>query len=212
LKFLTLIFYFFRSVFLRGLLNTVSLIASEKKYEKLFGISTSTFKQSKSKEYFHYQAASYLVLFKIFKVLKELAPNYTFVDIGCGRGRVLFVAENEGYNELLGLDLDEELVYEAKKNSKTYKLKRKESSLRFLCVNAIEHKYEDRKTIYFMFNPFNESVLKKVLAGISAAGASESLIVYMNPLYKNAFSANRFQIVKKITTRLYTEAFIYRLV
>jgi len=209
-RLLTLIYYFFRSVFLRGLFNTIKIIAAEGKYERFFKISTAAFKHSYSKENFHYQGASYLVLFRIFKVLKEIAPHSAFVDIGCGKGRVIFVAEHQGYNTLIGIELDKDLVDVAQQNLIDYPFKRTESEIKFTNINALDFNYENKHTIYFLFNPFNETVLTKVLSRIIEKSHSETIIVYMNPIYQNAFKNESFQVLQKINTRFYTEAIIYR--
>ena len=73
MKLFQYIYYFFRSVFYRGLVNTIKLLTYEKKYEKLLKIDTLTIENLdhltlasvNSKENHHYQGASYFILFKI---------------------------------------------------------------------------------------------------------------------------------------------------
>jgi SAM-dependent methyltransferase len=211
LKIFIYVYYFFRSAFLRGFLNTIALLKAELNYEEKFGIRTSAIKKSDSKEFFHYQGAGYLVLIRLFNSLDEKIKGFEFVDIGCGKGRAIFVAEYCGFNNLIGIELDQELVEEAKTNLELYSLKRKESFIRFIHANALEYIFPDRPTIYFLFNPFNEAVLSKVLDRIYAATSAETWFIYMNPLYQMPFKEKKMEIMNEFKTGRYLEAVIYRM-
>ena len=203
--------YFLRSVFLRGFINTLRLISSEIKWEKKFNIHTNTIKKSSSKEFFHYQGASYLVLLNILKEVYEHTKGFTFVDIGSGKGRAVFIAEYIGYNDLTGVELDELLVNLSLENLKTYSFRREGSKIRFIHANALALNYENKPTVYFLFNPFNEEVLTKALDKIVCATKSETWLVYMNPLYPKPFQKSPFVLVKEYKTGRYLEALIFRM-
>lgn len=204
------IFYFFRSVFLRGFINTIKLIKAETINEKKYGITTSSIKKSNSTEFFHYQAAGYLVLFRIFKAIEAKTKNFAFVDIGCGKGRPVFVAESFGYDNLIGIDLDGELIGVANENLKTYLLKRETSNIKFIMENALEFTYLNQPTVYFLFNPFSESVLKKVISKIISSSNFETWFVYMNPMFKQCFVDDKIEVVCELRTKRYLEAIVYR--
>lgn len=205
------IFYFFRSVFLRGFINTIKLIKAETVNEKKYGITTSSIKKSDSTEFFHYQGAGYLVLFRIFKAIVPKTKNFAFVDIGCGKGRPVFVAENFGYENLTGIDLDRELISIANENLKSYLLKRTSSNIKFININALQYHYLNQPTVYFLFNPFNETILKKVLDNIISSTTSEIWFVYMNPLFLEPFKHEKIELVTELKTNNYLEAMIYRI-
>ena len=211
MKILIYIYYFFRSVFLRGPFNTLRLLMAEADYEKKFGIKTARIKTSDSKEFFHYQGASYLVLLKLFKEISKPTQGFNFVDIGCGKGRAIFVAEYCGYIELIGIEMDEELIAQANSNLNLYKFKRKESSIVFIHSNALTYMYQNKPTVYFLFNPFNEEVMGKVLDKIISSTECETWFVYMNPLYKEAFKERKIEQVNEFKTGIYKEAIAYRI-
>jgi SAM-dependent methyltransferase len=210
LKVFIYIFYFFRSVFLRGFINTIKLIKAETINEKKYSITTSSIKKSNSTEFFHYQGAGYLVLFRIFRAIEEKTKNFAFVDIGCGKGRPVFVAESFGYNNLTGIDLDGELIDIANENLKNYLLKRESSNIKFIKVNALDYAYLNQPTVYFLFNPFNEAVLDKTINKILSSTSSETWFVYMNPMFKNCFVHEKIEVVCELKTKRYLEAIIYR--
>lgn len=210
MKFLTLAWYALRSVLLRGPAAAIRLLASESAKEKQLNIETREFKSSKSAQYFHYQGAAYQVLEKIFGNLEKKYFAYRFMDIGCGKGRAVFMAERAGFNDLTGIELDQELVATAQDNLERYANKRQESRIKFINVNAVNFEYGNRPTVYFLFNPFNQLVLEKVIRRIQSTGSEESLFIYMNPKYRKPFERNGFKVVKRIKTGLYTEAIFYK--
>ncbi|MDX2172741.1 MAG: class I SAM-dependent methyltransferase [Bacteroidota bacterium] len=183
---------------------------AESRYERQFGINTAQIKQSNSPKFYHYQGASYLVLLKILPQIFKHTQAFTFFDIGCGKGRAAFVAESCGYKKLMGIDLDEELILNANENLKIYK-KREESKIDFYKSNALTFDYKNEPTVYFMFNPFNNDILKEVLDRILNATTSETYFIYMNPKHAGVFDDYHFELVNTIKTKRYTEAVIYKL-
>jgi SAM-dependent methyltransferase len=210
LKNLIFVYYFFRSLLLRGPFATLRLVLSEFNYEKKFGISTMALKRNDSKQFFHYQPASYQVLMKIFPELLGQTAGLDFIDIGCGKGRAVFVAEYCGYKQLKGIELDEDLVTDARENSRHYSFLKKGSEIQFVCANALEYDYQNKPSVYFFFNPFHEEIIRKVLERILAATTSETWFVYMNPMYPLPFSERNMRLVKKIKTNFYTEALVFK--
>lgn len=211
MKVFIVLYYFFRSLLLRGPLAHFKLIYSELLYEKRFNLKTAGFKKSNSNDYFHYQGAAYSVLFRVLKELRSLGKVFSFVDLGCGMGRVLFVAEYLGYNELKGVELDLELIKQAEANLKRYPFKRVESTFEFILNNALSYNYSNNPNIYFLFNPFNKHVLSEVLNNILSSTKEETYFIYMNPKFQEVFSDKAIPIFKVCKTFLYTEAIIYRL-
>lgn len=210
MNFLLYIVYFFRSAYLRGLLNTFRLLKAEISYERRFGIKTSMIKKSDSAEFFHYQGASYRVLMQLFKTQDARTKNFHFVDIGSGKGRAVFVAEYCGYNQLTGIELGPELIEDARQNTNRYLLKRKESSIEFILANTLDYNFADRPTVYFLFNPFNAEILMRVLEKIKASTTSETWFVYMNPLFRKVFDKQGVPLVQELKTKRYLEAVIYK--
>lgn len=210
MKFFLYIYYFFRSALLRGFANTIKLLRAEMTYEKKFNIKTSAIKKSDSSEFFHYQGASYLGLFRIFKNLDERLKQFQFVDIGSGKGRVVLVAEASGFTKLKGIELDKDLVNQARQNANRYVFKNPNSSLEFIPTNALEYQYLNEPCIYFLFNPFNAEVLRMVLSKIKADSVQETWFIYMNPLYRKVFDELGAELVTEVKTKRYLEAVIYK--
>ncbi len=181
LKYFILSYYFFRSLVLRGPFRHFQLLFGEWYYERKYGIRTSGFKTSASDRYYHYQAASYTVLNRILREITPLTKNFAFYDIGCGKGRVLFMAAEFGYKKVYGIELDEALLEEAKHN---HKLNRdKTLDIKFIQQNVLEYTFENQPAVYFLFNPFNAEVMNRFLERVLSSNKQTCYFVYMNPLF-----------------------------
>ncbi len=189
------------------------MLRYEGRYERLFGIKTMQIKKSDDEQNFHYQGASYLVLLDLFKKLPEYLKNKNFVDIGSGKGRALFCAEYSGFNSLIGVELDRELVDIANENIGKYLLKRKESHFKFVCENALHFVIPENTGVFYFFNPFSENIMKEVEKNISARqihNGSEIFIIYVNPQFKNVWENAGYETYYKEGNSRYTEALIFR--
>ncbi|MBP7808677.1 MAG: class I SAM-dependent methyltransferase [Bacteroidia bacterium] len=189
------------------------MLRYEGRYERLFGIKTMQIKKSDDTHNFHYQGASYLVLSELFKKLPEYLKNKNFIDIGSGKGRPLFCAEHAGFNNLIGVELDKELVDIANENVKLYLLKRKESNFKFVCENATTYSIPENSAVFFFFNPFSDKVMELVEKNITAYQAktnSEIFVIYVNPQFKNVWIKAGYDMYHTEGNRRYTEALIFR--
>jgi len=177
-------------------------------YEKKYKLKTAGFQNSESKLYHHYQAASYRVLFQIFNRLTHLQSEFSFYDIGCGKGRVLFVAGMRGFKHIYGIEMNPKLLELAKTNLETLNDDQK-IRIHFSQENALDFNYDNRKAIYFLFNPFNAEILEQVLDRILLQNKQACYFVYMNPIHKAVFYRKKITEKERIRNFLYTEAIIF---
>lgn len=210
LKILRICWYFLRSVVLRGLYNTVKMGILEMRYEKRYGINTLAPGQRREKENYEYQGAGYGIIIKLFRDLVKGREGFHFVDIGCGKGRAVIVAAEAGFRRVTGIELYEDLLKEAAENIKKSPVTTN-SAITLLHTNAILHDYTDEPAIYFLFNPFGETVLRSVVQKIIQNTRSETFFIYMNPRHASVFAELGIQKHRVYKTRFYTEAILYHL-
>ncbi len=210
MKFLTLLCYILRSVFLRGPFRSLRMAFSEASGDKHFNIKTRGLQLEKKAGHHNYQGASYLVLEQIFSVLAELQVPNRIVDVGSGLGRVLFFAERNGFEWLRGIEMNAALVEGAMENEKQFIYHNPSSNLLFCHVDALKFDYPEQETVYFFFNPFEANILSACLDRILSASNSSNWFVYMNPLFHSVFEEKGFKKVSEIKTHFYTEAIVYR--
>ena len=214
------IYYFFRSLYYRGFANTFKLLSYEGKYEKQLGINTHsivnlnklTLAGENSEQNHHYQGASYYILFSIFEKLPIETKNLPLIDYGCGKGRALFVAEQCGFTNLIGVDIAKELIDDANSNKAVYVRKNSQSKIDFLFEDATKYLIPDNAQVFYFFNPFGEEVLQKVIDNIKESVKQHPrklYCIYLNPKYKAVFEENGFKVFYIEKNKRYLEGIIY---
>ena len=135
-------------------------------------------------EHLYYFATSYRRIFRILDALR-LGPADTFIDLGCGKGRVACCASSYPVGEVIGIDDVPELCSAAENNLRDLRSRRARS--RILRCGAQEFDYSVGTVIY-MFHPFGARTLFAVLSRL-AAGLQSSprdlRIVYVNPVHES---------------------------
>lgn len=222
MKLIQYIYYFFRSIWFRGPINTVKLLTYEGKYEKLLGVNTHsivnldklTLAGVDSAENHHYQGASYYILFKVFNLLPTQLKSKPLIDYGCGKGRALFVAEQCGFKNLIGVDIAKELIENAKANQLIYSKKNNESTFSFLFEDATKYQIPNDAEVFYFFNPFGENILQLVINNIKESlkqNPRTIYCIYLNPKYKEVFEFNGFKVFTTLKSWRYVEGIIYKL-
>lgn len=92
--------------------------------------------------------------------------DFTFVDIGCGKGRALLIAAQFPFRHLLGVEIADELCDIARANVATSP----EWVARISVVNqdATNLTYPEGPLLLYLYYPFYPPVLRRVLANLGA--------------------------------------------
>ena len=114
-----------------------------------------------------YMAVRVLPLRRLFEKLK-LPVETVFVDIGSGKGRILLVASEFGFMEVRGIEFSSNLCAIAEQNIANYTQKIT-TTTNFTVINtdASIFKFSGDESVFFLYNPFNEFILRKVIENIS---------------------------------------------
>ena len=134
---------------------------------------------------------------ELWKALRPEAPveTYTFVDVGCGKGRAVLMASALHFREVVGVELNPELARVAEENVRVWKAAgRGVSPVRVVCADATEVDLPEGPCLLYLFNPFARPVMERFLERIAASfGDRAGLldIIYFNPESAEAFTAER---------------------
>jgi SAM-dependent methyltransferase len=137
---------------------------------------------------------------------------FPFIDYGCGKGRALFVAEQCGFTDLVGVDIAKELIDFANENKSRYKQKNINSRISFLFEDATKYQIPSSARVFYFFNPFGESILQQVLHNIKTSVQQyprQIYCIYLNPKYKSVFEQNGFKVYYIEKNNRYLEGIIY---
>jgi SAM-dependent methyltransferase len=96
-------------------------------------------------------------------------PEYDFVDIGCGKGRVLLVASSYPFRSIRGIELSRPAYIVAEHNLKIYRSVEQECfDIEIYNLDARNFEPNMTNTVYYFFEPFQFPTLVAVLARISS--------------------------------------------
>jgi SAM-dependent methyltransferase len=143
--------------------------------------------QSRNKEHANgYMGTRIVPLRRLLRRLAHVLPrNRVLLDLGCGKGRVLMVASEFGFRRAKGVDFANDLCRVARKNCATFK-RAAASATDFEIIEADAADYEIKpdENVFFLYNPFDEVVLKRVLSNIAKsveAAPRDVVLIYCNP-------------------------------
>jgi SAM-dependent methyltransferase len=111
--------------------------------------------------------------------------NYSFVDLGCGKGRAILMASEFGFREVVGVELHASLVTIAEANIRAWTAAgRAVCPVRIVCQEATEFVFSEGACLLYLFNPFAAPVMKRLIERIEFdfAGRRGMLdLIYFNP-------------------------------
>ncbi|MEJ7625383.1 MAG: class I SAM-dependent methyltransferase [Ferruginibacter sp.] len=159
-----------------------------------------------------YMPASYDMLENIFNQLDCESVKH-FIDIGCGKGRVLCVAAHFGMKKISGIDFSKEFCARAKLNIE--KVKTNLPHLQYKIHNNDAFYYDippDADCIFF-FNPFDKVIMSGVINNINTSLEEyprAMTIIYLNPMSKELFIAIGFKEIYHVKKLNYLEGCILK--
>jgi hypothetical protein len=133
-----------------------------------------------------YQPTRVLPLKKLFHAIQPMMPeNATLVDYGCGKARVLLIASAYGFRAVHGVEFAHELCEIARANCTRYKAAAGvNTEFRIVEADAAGYAVSADENMFFMYNPFDVTVLDKVLDNVADSlrrHPRRIMIVYHNP-------------------------------
>lgn len=111
--------------------------------------------------------------------------EFTFIDLGSGKGRTLLMASDYPFRRIVGVELLPTLHRLAQQNLAQYKSdSQKCFALESICADAAEFHFPAGPLLIYLFNPFPEAVLRHVLANLRNAldeSSRTAYLIYYNP-------------------------------
>jgi SAM-dependent methyltransferase len=159
-----------------------------------------------------YMPASYDMLEEIFYRLRDKTFHH-FIDIGCGKGRVLCVAAHYGISKVSGVDLSKSFCDESVRNLESTKAKFPDLQFRVFNNDAFYFDITPDVDCIFLFNPFDETIMSGVVENIEISldkNPRDIIVIYFNPLNKELFINNGFKEMFHLKKLSYLEACILK--
>jgi len=171
---------------IKTFINSIRLLFREYGIEKELGIDTTgTWGVIGNYDFYDdtigYMPTPYYVIDEVLDYLK-LGSKDVFMDLGCGKGRVLFYTGLKGVKKVVGVESDPEAYQAACDNMA--RLRKKFSPIEIINQDAAEADTTE-VTVFFMYNPFMPRTMRQLLEKIRldlSQNPRRIQIVYYNAL------------------------------
>lgn len=102
--------------------------------------------------------------------LKALAighQDYTFIDIGCGKGRVLLIASEFPFRRIVGLEFAPQLAEVARRNLQRYRSGHQACSrIEVITGDALDYQFPPEPQVLYFYSPFSPGTLDQIAQNI----------------------------------------------
>ena len=134
-----------------------------------------------------------------FRAMIDLLPGsaeeYTFIDLGSGKGRTLLLASEYGFPRIIGVELLPALHHAAEENIRAYcDAKHPPSQIDSLLMDASDFEFPATPMVVYLFHPLPLAGLERVIRTLDqslAQSPRDVWLVYHNPVFEAAVSASK---------------------
>ncbi len=142
-----------------------------------------------------YQPTEPTIFAEMIQALEIDPRNFTFIDIGSGKGRTLLMAANFGFKKVIGVELVAEFHEVAVGNISRCGF----TNVQSICSDAQDYRIPLEPLVVYLFNPLPAEALKRVIVRLGEslqAQPREIKVLYHNPVSESVLAAAPF--LKKI--------------
>lgn len=115
--------------------------------------------------------------------------NYTFIDLGCGKGRAVLLATQLPFKEVIGVELNPNLAQIAADNLKIWQATARAcGSARILCQDASLFPLPNGPCLIYLYNPFAKPIVQQLIEHIASSHPRDLDLLYFTPDSGNLFA------------------------
>ena len=160
-----------------------------------------------------YQRSSYYYVKLAFQNLPINFNQSAVIDFGSGKGDVLIMINQLGFNKILGIEFADELAIISENYIKQKIGNNTNSEIEVICCDAASYEIPGNYNVFFFYNPFNNTVFEKVLTNIERSLKIENRVIYI--IYINAviskdmFLKFRYKLIYEHLSKKKSEILIF---
>lgn len=146
----------------------------------------------------HYMSSWTKEITKSFNILRMLVDDFsgfTFIDIGCGKGKVVLVWQKllnkyKCKQNVFGIDYYEPLILLARSNHRV--LFTGPGNFIWADATTVDFSCLGKKLIIYLYNPFDKNILGNVLQKLLSM---DVFVIYNYPLHASTFLDHGFELI-----------------
>lgn len=138
-----------------------------------------------------YQGINPSIFFEAVESVPLDRKEWTFVDLGCGKGRAVLLASFLSFKNIIGVEFSPVLAAIARENLIRFRAsQQQECRISIIDADAADYLFPLDKILLFLFNPFTSPVMDRVIANLIHScehRAAEAFVVYVTPVCHELF-------------------------
>jgi SAM-dependent methyltransferase len=167
--------------------------------DRLYGIDTGGFvpteelNSSLATKISPYLGSQPFIVRRALAALPKLA-DYSFVDLGCGKGRAMIIAAEYPFREIIGVEISPNLARIARSNAEKMKGNLPSSSkIQIIEGDATKFRPQGERIVFFTYHAFGIELMREFLKNLEAGlgrTIEHCFFVYYNPVCGSVFDAS----------------------
>jgi len=194
-----------RAIGSRGLLATLALVPKnilwafyrwrDTRFDRRYGVDTSGHVGLQFLDVVggnrdgcnYYAPAPVKTMRRIYAALPVDPGQYTFVDVGAGKGRPVLLASVAGFRRVIGVEFSPELAEVARRNAALFRTRVRvpaATEVEVVCDDATKWPIPAEDCVLFLFNPFAATVMRAFLDNVARSYRAHDqhiVIAYYHP-------------------------------
>lgn len=175
---------------------------SEDEFDSTYGTDTSRIREIGSLEIgsenarhaVRYQPTDPDVFLGILGQLEADLSLFSFVDYGCGKGKMLLLASNFPFKRIVGVEFAPELAGISERNIDVYRAPGQRCrDIRVVCCDAVRYSPPMDPIVGYFYNPFGRPVMREVIANLEESLRTlqrQAFIIYVDPRHSDLIEAS----------------------
>ncbi len=151
-------------------------------------------------DFVHYEPSGWLCLRWALRQLRP-GPTDTFVDFGCGKGRVICEAARLPFFTVIGVEVSQPLVSSARANVERDRANFKCQQVEVVNADAAEWPVPDDMTVAYLYHPFAGDTFRRVINNVIRSierNPRRVQLVYACPVLEDRVAdTGYFRLVKR---------------
>lgn len=176
--------------------------AADIEFDRTYGVDTGGLFRPKPAEVLgrhwafgcSYQPIDPATFVEVLTAQEICFPEFTFLDLGSGKGRSLLLASLFPFKRIVGVEYCPELNQIARQNVRKFSSPQQACfEIEIIDADAAEYALPDDPLLLFLFNPFSYQVMSQVIQNVIRSHAAKTrriLLIYFLPqlaaLWENA--------------------------
>jgi SAM-dependent methyltransferase len=125
--------------------------------------------------------------------------KYAFVDLGCGKGRVLMLAAELPFARVIGVEFSPELAASARENLQRSRMARRSGPVEVLCQDVLDFELPEQPLVLFLYDPFEAAVMEPFVRRLEASlrrAPRDAVVLYVEPTQRDLWRAGLLDEVR----------------